>query len=115
MHNQRAKIRRFGQACAFSASSLIIPSGAWAQPFDCGYGYRSHMWGGGGAGLLGLLLFFLLLVAAIVLAVLLVRWLWGFGQARQPSPTPLDILKERLARGEIDKQEFEERRQLLGE
>jgi putative membrane protein len=29
--------------------------------------------------------------------------------------TPLDILKERFARGEIDRQEFEERRRVLGE
>ena len=32
-----------------------------------------------------------------------------------PSRTPLDILKERFARGEIDKQDFEERRRVLGE
>jgi len=29
--------------------------------------------------------------------------------------TPLDILRERFARGEIDKDEFEERRRVLGE
>jgi len=32
-----------------------------------------------------------------------------------PHRTPVDILKERFARGEIDKNEFEERRRVLGE
>jgi putative membrane protein len=32
-----------------------------------------------------------------------------------PARTPLDILKERFARGEIDKAEFEDRRRVLGE
>jgi putative membrane protein len=32
-----------------------------------------------------------------------------------PGRTPLDILKERFARGEIDKEEYEERRRTLGE
>jgi putative membrane protein len=59
-------------------------------------------------------------IAAIVVGVIfMVRWLGGSGHgtAQHPPPvkTPLDILKERFARGEIDKEEFEERRRVLGE
>jgi putative membrane protein len=63
---------------------------------------------------------FMILVLAIVIAVavLLVRWLGGPWQAPGPhqtpsARTPLDILKERFARGEIDKEEFEERRRVV--
>jgi putative membrane protein len=65
---------------------------------------------------------FMILVLALVIAVvvLLVRWLGGPWQGAAPSQappvrTPLDILKERFARGEIDKAEFEERRRVLGD
>jgi putative membrane protein len=49
--------------------------------------------------------------------VLLVRWVGGPWQPHHfpPSRTALDILKERFARGEIDKNEFEERRRVIGE
>jgi putative membrane protein len=57
-------------------------------------------------------------VAAIVIVVvLLVRWLGrtSHGPAMLPpsAKTPLDLLKERFARGEIDKEEYEERRGIL--
>ena len=65
---------------------------------------------------------FMILVLAVVIAVavLLVRWIGGpwHGPAPHRDPTartPLDILKERFARGEIDKEEFEDRRRALGE
>jgi putative membrane protein len=49
--------------------------------------------------------------------VLVVRWLGGTEHRATPhappSNTPLDILKERFARGEIEKEDFEERRRLL--
>lgn len=51
----------------------------------------------------------------ILLIVLLAR---GFGsppQRVQDRPTALDVLKERYARGEIDKQDYDERRKTLSE
>lgn len=54
----------------------------------------------------------------IVLIVLLVRWL-GAGHLsadhRTHAKMPIEILKERFAKGEIDREEFEERKKLLSE
>jgi putative membrane protein len=80
------------------------------------------MWGWGWSGMIfGPLFMILVLAVVIAVAVLLVRWLGGPWQPppppHYPSPgrTPLDILKDRFARGEIDKNEFEERRRVLGD
>jgi putative membrane protein len=59
-------------------------------------------------------------IAVVVVAVgLLVRWLGGRTQGgalhNPQGKTPLDILKERFAKGEIDKEEFEEQRRVPGE
>lgn len=65
----------------------------------------------------GPLFMILVLVVVIVAAVLVVRAIGGpasWGPAL-PGRKPLDILKERYARGEIDKDQFEERRRVLGE
>ncbi|PWG64145.1 hypothetical protein DEM34_05820 [Spiribacter halobius] len=102
------------------------PIQAWAQSGGGAYerGYGPHMmdWGAGWYGMfLGPLMMILVLVVVVAVAVMLVRWLGGSGQGpqppqhSQPGRTPLDILKERYARGEIDTQEFEERRRVLGE
>jgi putative membrane protein len=82
--------------------------------------YHQHMWDGGWHGwIVGPIFMVLLLAVVVAAAVLLVR-----GPARAhdlpahrvpPARSPLDILKERFARGEIDKAEFEERRRVLDE
>jgi len=79
------------------------------------YYYGPHMWDGGG-WFLGpfVMLFFLGLV--VVAVVLLVRWLGGSAPSSTgpaPRQTALDILRERFARGEIDKAEFDHRKQVL--
>ena len=80
-----------------------------------------YMWGDWGWGhmMFGSLMMVLFWGGIIVAIVLLVRWLGGGakGTTAPPSPTktPLDILKERFARGEIDKEEFEERKRILSD
>jgi putative membrane protein len=76
------------------------------------------MWGGGWWMFLGPLMMIVFIAAIVAAVVLMVRWLGGsHGAAPLPPPgrAPLDILKERFARGEIDKEEFEERRRVLDE
>jgi putative membrane protein len=79
------------------------------------------MWDGGwGMMLFGPLMMIVFIGAIVVLVVLVIRWLgtsghFPAGPGGPPARTPLDILKERLARGEIDVAEFEERRRALGE
>jgi putative membrane protein len=104
-----------------SSGLVLAPFSVWAQQSDT-YRYGPHMmgWGGGWYGMIfGPLLMILFLAIVIALAVLLVRWLggpWAPTQSLPPTPSgpsPLDILKQRFARGEIDKKEFEERRRIL--
>lgn len=104
----------------FFASAAALPgmlepsSAAWAQQQ-----YGPHMWHGGGWMFFGPLMMIVFIAVIVVVVVLIVRWLGGTGPGQAPhSPpagTPLDILKERFARGQIDKDEFEERRRVLGE
>src|SRR3989338_3704811 len=77
-----------------------------------GTGWGNMMGGWNGFGLLGwipMLLFWILLILGVVA---LIRYL-GRSSQGQENKTPLDILKERYARGEIDKKEFEEKKKDL--
>lgn len=101
-------------------STLGQSTAAWAQQQGGpGYGHYPHMWGGGSWMFLGPMMMIVFIAVIVIVVVLVVRWLGGAGHGRAPYPpygkTPLDILKERFARGEIDKEEFEERRRLLGD
>lgn len=86
----------------------------WADP-GAGYGGHHGMmeWGGWLMAPIMMVIFFGLLVGA---AFVIIRLL-GLGSGTRGgagSDRPLDILRERFARGEIDKAEFEERRKALG-
>ena len=68
------------------------------------------MWGPWGIGMmLMMLVFFGLVIAALVLGI---RWLVTQGRESR-SDSALDILRQRYARGEINKEEFETKKQEL--
>ena len=100
--------------------SLALANAALGQENETTRNYygHPHMWGDWGWGgmffgpIMGIL-YIGLIVAAIVLVV---RWLGGGEGITAPrGKTALQILEERFARGEIDKDEFEERRRLLSD
>jgi len=70
------------------------------------------MWGAG--GLLMMLMMFLFWGVVIAGLVLGLRWLVSQGRPPAPRDEALEILRQRYARGEIDKQEFEARKRDLG-
>jgi len=113
-------------AAAAGTVLSLAPAWVWAQaPSETDrylYG-PGMMWGGGGwyGMIFGPLMMILVFAVVIGAVVLVVRWAGGPWQGTAPphhappGRTSLDILKERFARGEIDKDEFEERRRVLGE
>jgi putative membrane protein len=72
-------------------------------------------WGGGWGwswfGIVHMVLWWFLIILGIVV---LAKWLFGGGGRGAESDRALTILRERFARGEIDKQEFDARRRDLG-
>lgn len=106
---------------AASVAVFGYNSAAWAQQLGPNYG-RNMMcdedWYGWFFGPMTMILF---LAVLIVVVVLIVRWFEGAGHGgpvstvMPPKKHSVDILKDRFARGEIDKEEFEAKRRILEE
>lgn len=77
-------------------------------------GYYNGGWGAMGFGMIGMSLFWILLIVAIV-ALVRGTWRSGASAGRRQEKTALDILKERYARGEIEKEEFEQKKRDLAD
>ena len=75
------------------------------------WGHEEMMWGCGGWWMI------IFWIAVIVSIVFLVKWLIEQGRTgggtSQTEESPLDILKKRYAKGEIDKEEFEQKKRGL--
>ena len=90
---------------------LLVPGSAWAQERVYEWHWGMHpMWGVLGLGMmLMMLLFWAVLITGTVFGI---RWLVAQGRA-PGKDTALEILRERYARGEINRDEFEARKRDL--
>jgi putative membrane protein len=107
------KLRVLVSTMVAAGVALALSSGvALAQGHDRMWHGDDHVWGwGGGWWILMMVIMVLFWAAVIALAV------WGVSRltgSRGQSKSPLDIAKERLAKGEISEEEFERLKQKLG-
>jgi putative membrane protein len=89
------------------------PAVAQEQPWEWGWGMHPGWWMWGAGGLVMMLMMLLFWGLVIAGAVLGIRWLVRQGRDER-SDRALDVLRERYARGEIDKDEFDAKRRDLG-
>jgi putative membrane protein len=110
----------------FSETSLLlfVMLFPWSQALaqqrsNSGWGMGPGMMGNWGMGWFGMIFMMIFWVLVIVALVFLIKWLIQTTSSRKASEQTgsgaIDILKERYARGEIDKAEFESKKKdLLG-
>ena len=96
-----------------SMSQNSWPALPWVQgsgAYDWGWGGHPMMWGAWGFGMMFMMiLFWGLIIVAVVVGI---RWLLGQGKESR-SDSALEILRQRYARGEINKEEFEAKKRDL--
>lgn len=100
-------VQKLTAVIAVGSPGILV---AQERPYDWGWGGHPMMWGTWGFGMmLMMIVFWVLIIVAVVLGI---RWLIGQGKTSK-SDSALEILRQRYARGEINKEEFETKRKDL--
>lgn len=94
-----------GLAALTASTAIADPEGPW----------DGHMMWGGGYGVFGGLMMLVFWGVVIALIVLAVHWLRDNRAGGTRGSDALDILRARLAKGEIDEEEFRRRKAVLDE
>jgi len=103
-----------GSSLGVLITGWLAPGNGWAQERSYEWSWGMHpmgwMWGAWGVGMmLMMLVFWGLLIVGIVVGI---RWLARQGAGSRPDGA-IEILRERYARGEITKEEFDARKRDL--
>jgi putative membrane protein len=99
----------------YHLESLLFPLAQRGEPYPWGPGMMGN-WGYGMMGWFGPIMMLVFWGLLILVLILLARWLWMTSQKNQgqtKSESALDILKRRYASGEIDREEFEQKKKDL--
>ena len=93
-----------------ASAGILLPVGVLAhsddEMFD-GHMFGSGMWG----GWMFMIIFWII---GLTLCILLIKWIAGQSKREgQRDKTPLEILKERYAKSEINDKEFEDKKRKL--
>lgn len=79
-------------------------------PYEWGPGMHPMWWGMWGFGMLVMFIFWILVIVGLILGI---RWLVGQNRVAR-ADSAMEILRQRYARGEINKEEFEAKKKDLG-
>jgi len=105
---------RIGQGLAALMAEWLTPAAAAAQERVYEWGWGMHpMWGVWGAWGIGMMLMMLVFWGAVIVGIVLgIRWLVSQGRESRPD-SALEVLRQRYARGEINRDEFEAKKRDL--
>jgi putative membrane protein len=109
--------RIFQLALIFGLFFFPLSREALSQGRGYNWGMGPGMMGWGyGMGWFGIIFMIIFWIALIIGVIFLVRWVWLSTAKGRTSveESPLEILKRRYARGEINKEEFEQKKKDLG-